>query len=135
MNVYVKLLIAFIVFLQFVCESMAAGTPKRLNFDIQDNGGNKITVKQLDTSSSMSCGGRTVAFDPHRNPKIVGGVEAPYGAFPWQVQIQMFRYDGMRFEHHCGGAVIGERLVLTAAHCIQVIVLRYGTANTFKDIL
>lgn len=120
MNVYVKLLFTFLVFRQLIYESMAAiSTPKRLKIDSQDSL-NKVTIKPLDSSSSMSCGSRTVPFDPHRNPKIVGGMAAPYGAFPWQVQIQMFRYDEMRFEHHCGGAVIGEHLVLTAAHCIQV---------------
>lgn len=124
MNVKVKLLFTFLVFRQLIYDSMAtAGILKRLNNDIQDVE-NKLTIKPPDTSSTMSCGSRTVPFDAHRNPKIVGGVAAPYGAFPWQVQIQMFRYDEMRFEHHCGGAVIGEHLVLTAAHCIQVRVLR-----------
>lgn len=72
------------------------------------------------TINDNSCGLRTVSFNPQRNAKIVGGVPAPYGAYPWQVQIQIFRYDGMRFAHHCGGAVVGEHLVLTAAHCVQV---------------
>lgn len=39
---------------------------------------------QLDRTKD-ECGKRSVAFSPHRNPKIVGGIVAPYGAFPWQV--------------------------------------------------
>lgn len=122
-----KLLFTLLVSWQFINESMAAiGTPKRLNIDVEDSD-NKYTEKPLDTGFSMSCGSRTVPFDPHRNPKIVGGAVAPYGAFPWQVQIQMFRYDEMRFEHHCGGSVIGERLIITAAHCVQVIVFQWNS--------
>lgn len=34
---------------------------------------------------SVQCGTRTVDFNPRRKPKIVGGSEIPYGAFPWQV--------------------------------------------------
>lgn len=66
-----------------------------------------------------TCGTRTVLFNPQRTPKIVGGSVAPYGAFPWQVEIQIFRYEKSNFEHHCGGAVIGDNLVITAAHCLE----------------
>ncbi|XP_069699799.1 serine protease 33-like [Periplaneta americana] len=70
-----------------------------------------------------ACGTRDVSHEPTRagqpSAKIVGGSIAPYGAYPWQVEIKQYRPTQRRFEHHCGGAVVGPRLVLTAAHCLQ----------------
>ncbi|XP_011310067.1 chymotrypsin-1 isoform X2 [Fopius arisanus] len=42
---------------------------------------------------------------------ILLGTEAHLGEFPWMVSIQ---YDGL---HICGGAIISDRHILTAAHC------------------
>lgn len=66
------------------------------------------------------CGTRSINFNPKRFGKIIGGYQAPYGSYPWQVEIQIYNYEKGIFEHHCGAAVIGERLVLTAAHCTEV---------------
>lgn len=46
--------------------------------------------------------------------KIVGGIEASVGEFPFQVSIQS-NYGG----HFCGGSLIKPNWVLTAAHCVQ----------------
>ncbi|KAG7295693.1 hypothetical protein JYU34_021979 [Plutella xylostella] len=70
-------------------------------------------------SNKVQCGTRSVNFNPTRKAKIVGGSEIPYGAFPWQVEVQMLDPDKLSFEHHCGGAVIGEKLVVSAAHCFD----------------
>uniref|UniRef100_A0A336K7N4 Acrosin n=1 Tax=Culicoides sonorensis TaxID=179676 RepID=A0A336K7N4_CULSO len=80
----------------------------------------KIPVQEKSTYfTARECGTRVVNFDPLRKGKIVGGTSTPYGAYPWQVEIQMFQLDLVKFVHHCGGAVIGKNLVLTAAHCLE----------------
>lgn len=76
--------------------------------------------EHMNSFNSDTCGTRSIKFYPKRHGKIIGGHAAPYGAFPWQVEIQLFNYEKDIYEHHCGGAVIGERLVLTAAHCTEV---------------
>lgn len=51
--------------------------------------------------------------------RIVGGTDAGVQEFPWQVAIAL---DDLFF---CGGALISENFVLTAAHCL----LTYGDTN------
>ncbi|KAI1303134.1 Coagulation factor X [Halotydeus destructor] len=46
--------------------------------------------------------------------KIVGGQDAQRGAFPWQVMF--WDYKRRTF---CGGALLNERWVVTAAHCFE----------------
>ncbi|XP_053949116.1 serine protease SP24D-like [Anastrepha ludens] len=49
------------------------------------------------------------------NGRIVGGTDANIGQFPHQVSLQ--REDG---SHTCGGSIISENFILTAAHCVVV---------------
>uniref|UniRef100_A0A3Q2ZK50 Zgc:100868 n=1 Tax=Kryptolebias marmoratus TaxID=37003 RepID=A0A3Q2ZK50_KRYMA len=54
---------------------------------------------------SSDCG------QPPLNTRIVGGQEAPAGSWPWQVSLQ-------QSAHFCGGSLINNLWVLTAAHCV-----------------
>ncbi|XP_065342472.1 trypsin-1-like [Cloeon dipterum] len=63
--------------------------------------------------------------------KIVGGSPAAAGEIPWQVSLQYS--DGF---HFCGGSIISEEWILTAAHCsdqvasqVRVIVGTLESAN------
>merc|ERR1712072_1418011 len=66
--------------------------------------GTKIDVK-------ATCGIEGPPFAEHKEGKIVGGHEAQEHEWPWQVALFI---DDAWF---CGGAIISENYVLTAAHC------------------
>ncbi|XP_003354214.3 serine protease 38 [Sus scrofa] len=58
-------------------------------------------------SRDVACGQR------HVQGKIIGGVDALEGKWPWQVSVH---YAGF---HICGGSIIDEYWVLSAAHCFE----------------
>ncbi|XP_063157924.1 serine protease 27-like [Candoia aspera] len=55
-----------------------------------------------------------------RNPRIVGGHDATKGKWPWQVSILRSN------QHICGGSVISEQWVLSAAHCFYKVSSNIG---------
>ncbi|KYM93148.1 PREDICTED: chymotrypsin-2-like isoform X2 [Atta cephalotes] len=64
-------------------------------------------------------------------PKIVGGKLADEGQFPYQASLRLNN------QHFCGGSVISERYILTAAHCCSgldntVITVVLGTNTLDK---
>ena len=63
---------------------------------------------------------------------IVGGTAAPDGKYPWQVRLYRSDDDTVGF---CGGSIIDEKWVLTAAHCLidtQAVVVGYGSNDRTK---
>merc|ERR1719402_1495008 len=72
-----------------------------------NKGGFRAEWQAVETpSSGCTCG---VA---NRRNRIVGGVETEENEYPWQVALT---WDGER--RNCGGSLIDDRTVLTAAHC------------------
>ncbi|CAM4555420.1 unnamed protein product [Leuciscus chuanchicus] len=62
-------------------------------------------------ASALGCG--VPAIKPQTiGSKIVNGQNAISGSWPWQVSIQ--QPNGF---HFCGGSLINQNWVLTAAHC------------------
>lgn len=60
-------------------------------------------------------------MDVPRRPmsgRIVDGFPAHYGAHPWLADIRIF-YGGGLTIHWCGGVIISEFLLLSAAHCFR----------------
>lgn len=64
------------------------------------------------------------------DPRIVGGFPADIAKVPYIVSIQLYGI------HHCGGSIINNRTILTAAHCLaQVprILLTVKVGGTKRD--
>ncbi|XP_055422445.1 serine protease 38 isoform X2 [Bubalus kerabau] len=59
------------------------------------------------TSPSPACGQR------HVQGKILGGVDALEGKWPWQASVHFVGF------HICGGSIIDEYWILSAAHCFD----------------
>lgn len=64
-------------------------------------------------------------------PKIVGGVAALDGEFPWQVSLGVAWIADPARAHFCGGTIYNARWIITAGHCVgglqsEQITVSYG---------
>uniref|UniRef100_A0A3Q2QZF4 Peptidase S1 domain-containing protein n=1 Tax=Fundulus heteroclitus TaxID=8078 RepID=A0A3Q2QZF4_FUNHE len=69
-------------------------------------------VKSQLPLATCQCALGQVCGQPALNTRIIGGEEAPPGSWPWQVSIHSFG-------RICGGSLINDQWVLTAAHCVK----------------
>ena len=54
---------------------------------------------------------------PMRDGRIVGGDKTKFGDWPWQVLVKESTWLGLFTKNKCGGVLVSDRHVLTAAHC------------------
>ena len=59
-------------------------------------------------TGSVECGTRP------GHTRIVGGVAAKPGAWPWQISMD---YKGVSGNHWCGGSIVAPNWIVTASHC------------------
>ncbi|CAF1388867.1 unnamed protein product, partial [Didymodactylos carnosus] len=73
----------------------------------------RTTIGQITTPVTPirgTCGRQQI--QPYRQ-RIVGGIDAVPNSWPWLVSLQLMG------SHQCGGSLIDNRHVLTAAHCLN----------------
>lgn len=51
--------------------------------------------------------------------RIIGGETTEIGEFPWMALLRYKKLDGTDAGYQCGGTVITNRYILTAAHCLK----------------
>ncbi|XP_053231091.1 transmembrane protease serine 12-like isoform X3 [Podarcis raffonei] len=68
--------------------------------------------------SMEDCGTRPLMDEKKTESRIIGGHDAMVGSWPWQVSLQHYTI-GLGYFHLCGGSLITNNTVLTAAHCVK----------------
>ena len=68
-------------------------------------------------ASSKSQDGTSATLFQNVNLHIVGGTDAPFGSWPWQLSLEQRL--GSVWSHRCGASLLSDRYALTAAHCVQ----------------
>ncbi|KAL6418526.1 hypothetical protein ACFW04_012028 [Cataglyphis niger] len=79
--------------------------------------GSVMTVAAANESKNMQCG--IPPLFPRPETRIVGGKDAPFGRWPWQVSVRRTSFFGFSSTHRCGGAVLNENWIATAGHCVD----------------
>jgi len=79
---------------------------------------------KADKHSKGECGLKTFRREPRifsmeRNPRIIDGSLTFDGEFPWQVSLEVLHPTYGFLGHWCGGVLVDEFWILSAAHCIH----------------
>ncbi|XP_067125647.1 plasminogen-like [Centruroides vittatus] len=82
------------------------------------------------TTTDFSAGSDKKRSTGQTHERIIGGWVAPYGTYPWQVDLRI-RTTGKKSIHWCGGTILSEFFVVSVAHCFRnfapsVYIVRVG---------
>lgn len=86
----------------------------------------------------MKIGNNYIHFKGSDDPKIIGGNTIGIEKVPYQVSLQGISRETGDYQHYCGGSIISNRHILTAAHCLfgypkELISVVVGTASWNGD--
>ncbi|XP_077346478.1 coagulation factor IX [Lithobates pipiens] len=111
---------------QYPCGRVSApeAVPKeetRTILDLEDNANNISSTEHHNSTENIHLDDHSddivpVTVDP--NVRIVGGTDSLKGEFPWQVHFIDRNRVGF-----CGGSIVNEKWIVTAAHCFVTIPL------------
>ncbi|KAK7101926.1 hypothetical protein V1264_020232 [Littorina saxatilis] len=96
-------------------------TPPRTTTEIP------IIVEPPDTIGRAAGGVNSALCGIKSSRNIVGGGSSDPAEWPWQVSLQYYNVRQRRFLHFCGGTLIANKWVMTAAHCTMDV----GVPNIF----
>jgi len=85
-----------------------------------------LLVGAIALTSAYVSKGQTPRSSKKFNDRIVGGVDATRAEFPYAVAIR--RTSSGTPSHYCGGAIVNNEWIVTAAHCAQ------GPPNTYQVV-
>ncbi|XP_072949116.1 serine protease persephone-like isoform X2 [Epargyreus clarus] len=98
----------------------------------------RVGTKDSERIADQFCKKTIEVTLPPLNVHIIGGEEAQPGEFPHMAALGYTLGDGYNFS--CGGSLISQEYVLTAAHCIENIqgltpsIVRLGVVEIGKDV-
>jgi len=73
-----------------------------------------LSLLAVACTAQTQCGTQSIQpASPRRGKRVVNGVEAVPHSWPWQISFDNYNSFG-----NCGGSLIREDVVLTAAHCV-----------------
>lgn len=90
------------------CEQDICGIRSDLKFNKNIDPDRLRRSSYLESSDNI-----TSRFARSKDPRVVGGVASNPGAWPWLIALYQ---DGI---FHCGGVILNDQWVLTAAHCVN----------------
>ncbi|XP_026742366.1 serine protease lint, partial [Trichoplusia ni] len=89
--------------------------------------------KPIDYNDKNLCGVRPLA----KTGRIVGGKNTKFGDWPWQVLVRESTWLGLITKNKCGGVLITNKFVTTAAHCqpgfLASLVAVFGESDISGD--
>lgn len=68
------------------------------------------------TTLALTAAGTAPALAADQDPTIVGGTEAPAGAYPWMANLSIEASGGT---YMCGGSLVSPDVIVTAQHCME----------------